>query len=199
MSDPTPTLRPNRPVIARGYARAVSNPRTVVAIAATAVVLAALSLAGPASAAKPRTVDKSKRLWATINVCDTPAHPDTVGIRASMPGSGIAPERMFMRFQVQYFNTVDGRWTNIGAGGDSGFVAVGSARYQRREAGRSFVLNAPPAGQTYRVRGVVTFQWRRGDKVVRQARKRTRSKHPDTANADPKGFSAAECTIRPTA
>jgi hypothetical protein len=103
---------------------------------------------------------------------------------------------MFMRFQVQYFNVTDRLWHNIGPGGDSGFVSVGSAKYDKRETGRYILLTTPPAGQSYRVRGAVTFEWRRGDKVVRRARKRTRAGHTGTRGADPKDFSAAECTIR---
>ena len=39
--------------------------------------------------------------WATVNVCDTAKQPDTIGIRASMPGTpkGV---RLSMRFRVQY-------------------------------------------------------------------------------------------------
>jgi hypothetical protein len=167
-----------------------------------AVLLAAapaLVLAGEASAARAPTLEKNKALWATINVCDSPAHPDTVGIRASMPGSGIRKERMYMRFQVEYFKATDALWHDIGPGGDSGFVAIGSAKYERREAGRNFVLNAPPAGQSFRVRGAVTFEWRRGAKVVRRATKRTRAGHPATVGADPRDFSAAECAVMPPA
>ena len=43
-----------------------------------AVVVLALAVAAPAGAAS--------NLWATVNVCDTPAHPGQVGLRASMPG-----------------------------------------------------------------------------------------------------------------
>jgi hypothetical protein len=141
------------------------------------------------------SIYQSKLLWATVNVCDTPAHPDTVGIRGSMPGSGVRAEQMFMRFQLQYYRASDNRWHNIGASGDSDFIAVGSGRYRARQTGRNFTVT-PPASGSFILRGAVTFEWRKDGEVVRRARKRTRSGHPRTAGADPKGFSAATCQVR---
>jgi hypothetical protein len=165
--------------------------RRAIALAATFVA------AAPASAATAPTIDKSPLLWATINVCDTAKHPDTIGIRASMPGSGRKSERMYMRFQVQYFKVSAQAWANGDATADSGFRSVGAARYRRRESGWNFAITPPPAGQTYRLRGIVTFEWRRKGEVVRRARKRTHSGHPGTTGADPGRFSAAECLIKP--
>jgi hypothetical protein len=193
MTIATTTLRPRGRSITRRYAAAVR--RAIALAAALPLVVPAAGIA--AGRQTGPTVDKSKLLWATINVCDTPKHPDTIGIRASMPGSGRPGERMFMRFQVQYFKVSANQWANGDATADSGFQPVGAAKYRRRESGWNFAITPPPAGQTYRLRGVVTFEWRKGDVVVRRARKRTQSQHADTAGSDPKGFSAAECVIRP--
>ena len=101
----------------------------------------------------------SKRLWATVNVCDTVGHPDSIGIRGSMPGDGDKAEVMFMRFQVQLFDADDARWHNL-AGADSGFVEVGSAR-KARQSGNTFTITPPRAGAApYLLRGAVTFEWR---------------------------------------
>jgi hypothetical protein len=159
------------------------------------VAVVAVAAPGAARAAKRPTVDKSPHLWATINICDTAKHPDTIGIRASMPGSGKRKERMYMRFQVQYWRDSAKKWAPTDATVDSGFQAVGSAKYKRRESGWNFSLTPPPEGQTYRLRGIVSFEWRVGKKVVRSAAKRTRSGHRHTSGADPRGFSAAQCTI----
>src|SRR4051812_27038321 len=73
--------------------------------------------------------------WATVNVCDTAANPDTVGVRGSMPGNGVASQEMFMRFQLQYQRD-DGRWRQLGATGDSGFIDVGRSKTRgSRQAG----------------------------------------------------------------
>jgi hypothetical protein len=173
------------------YARRMSRPSGIAAAALAALVVAVPALA---SAPKPPpTVEASPLLWATVNICDTAAHPDTIGVRGSMPGSRDGREVMYMRFQVQYFSAADDRWHRVRSGGDSGFVRVGRARFESRQAGRSFRF-APRTGAVL-LRGVVTFEWRRDGEVVRRARKRTTRGHRSSAGADPKGHSAPTCTI----
>ena len=154
------------------------------------VCAAGLALAAPAGAVAARAP------WATVNVCDTASNPDTVGIRGSMPGTGSATDEMFMRFQVQY-QREDGSWRLLGPTGDSGFIDAGRARTRTaRQAGQSFRLSPPRAGNVYTVRGLVTFEWRGKDgTVTRRTRKRTTAGHRSTAGADPAGFSAGECTV----
>ena len=104
--------------------------------------------AAPASAAD---VD----LWATVNVCDTAAHPDEIGIRASMPG-GKPRGRLQMRFRVQYRDVADGRWRAV-RDADSGWRRIGKGR-KARESGWSFEV----AGEGQRIlRGVVLYRWMR--------------------------------------
>jgi len=163
---------------------------------AAATALAALAVLAPAAGAKKgSTIYGSRLLWATVNVCNTPGHPDMIGVRASIPGSGIAAERMYVRFQVQYYSASEGEWHNLLSGGDSGWIAVGSASYQARQAGRSFRFQAPSGDGTETLRGAVTFEWRRGDRVVRRARKRTTAGHRDARDGDPAGYSAAVCEL----
>jgi hypothetical protein len=154
-----------------------------------ACAVALLSVA-PASALAARTP------WATVNVCDTASNPDTIGIRGSMPIVVTGATQLFMRFQLQYERS-DGTWRFLSAGGDSGFIDAGRARGRgSRQAGHSFTVTPPRAGNVYTLRGVVTFEWRAKDgAVVRRARRRTTAGHRSTAGADPAGFSAAECTI----
>ena len=98
-----------------------------------------------------------------------------------------------MRFRVQY-KAVDGGWRDFTAASTrSPWKAVGSARYKARQSGWTFPFE-PDAGQRFEVRGVVSFQWRRGDKVVRRATKATTPGH-NVSVADPEGYSAATCEI----
>lgn len=161
------------------------------------VLILLVGLAAPSAAAaqQPRTIDKSRHLWATVNICDTARHPDTMGVRASMPGSGKRRERMYMRFRAQYFSTTDNTWKNFSSKAlDSGWQRVGSARYKARQSGWTFPRLNLRAGQRYELRGVVRFQWRRGKRVVRKAVKSTTRGHR-TAVSEPRGFSAATCRI----
>jgi hypothetical protein len=158
--------------------------RSIVPLSLLAATLVA---AAPAGA-------KSRPVWASINVCDTIAHPDSIGIRASMPGGARKNEQMFMRFQVQYFRGADSRWHPISKGADSGFVLVGTGRFQARQAGRMFVF-APPAGGGFELRGKVSFQWRLNGRVVAHAGRLTTAGHRSAVGADPAGYSAATCVI----
>jgi hypothetical protein len=176
------------------YSRRVLVPRRVAAASLAALATSA-GLAAGAAPAGAADVDKSKALWATVNRCLTSADRFAVGIRASMPGVGDPRQRMYMRFQLQYFDASAKRWKSMGGVADSGFILVGNAGFKRRESGNSFGISAPPAGGEWRLRGVVTFEWRRGKKVVERVRERTVGGHKGTSGSSPKGFSAAECTI----
>ena len=161
-------------------------------LGAIALLMAVIPAA--ASARRADSIFHNKRLWATVNVCDTVGHPDSIGIRGSMPGDGDKVEVMFMRFQIQLFDSDDARWHNLD-GADSGFVEVGSAR-RARQSGNTFTITPPRDGAApYLLRGLVTFEWREDDTVVRRARKSTTAAHPNTAGSDPAGFSSTTCMI----
>ena len=124
----------------------------------------------------------ARTLWATVNVCDTAAHPDEIGIRAALPAS-----RAGVRFRVQYREAASGRWRWVEAA-DSGWHRARRAR----ESGWSFEV----AGDGTRIlRGVVNYRWKRNGAVVRRARRVTEVGHRSTAGADPADFSAATCRI----
>jgi hypothetical protein len=200
MDDLTPTRRPDRRASAARYAARVPASRRaalclLVAVALVVAVAPSGQAAKRSSSKKSSSLTRSSLLWATINVCDTSKHPDTIGIRASMPGSGRKKERMYMRFEVQYFEPVENRWKDVGPSADSGFLSVGAATYRRRESGRDFAISAPAAGQAYQLRGLVTFEWRRGRKIVARTSRTTRSGHKGTTGSDPAGYSATDCTI----
>jgi hypothetical protein len=135
-----------------------------------------------------------KGLWATVNICDTAAYPDKMGVRASMPGDG-ARTTMYMRFSAQYYERSKQAWLDVkGTGGISKWIKAGSGRYARRQAGYTFGFE-PTNGKTFTLRGVVSFEWRKGKRVVRSARINTTGGHPDTATADPVSYSSALCEI----
>jgi hypothetical protein len=160
-----------------------------------AVAAMTLLAASAPALAKSRSLYRSPLLWATVNVCDTPDEPDTIGVRGSIPGSGRSGEHMYMRIQIQYFSRSEHRWHNITQGADSGWIAVGSAQFEVRQAGWSFRFVPPATGGVSRLRGAVSFEWRRGDTVVYHARKRTTGGHRSATGSDPPGFTAASCRI----
>jgi len=148
---------------------------------------------GANAAAKPTTAAERKllqspQLWATIDVCNT------VGVRGSMPGDEQSKDEMYMRFRLQYLDSSTKLWVDLADGAESGYVAVGAAK-SARQTGRSFQL-VPVAGKpAVTLRGVVSFQWRQGTSVEYTVSRPTTAGHVSLAGADPKGFSAAECSL----
>jgi hypothetical protein len=139
------------------------------------------------------TLLQSRELWATIDVCNPTNQPDTVGVRGSMPGDDHTQDKMYMRFQLQYLEAKTNTWIDL-HGGDSEFVSIGSAR-DARQGGWSVQLK-PTAGEpAYTIRGLVIFQWRHGASIVHETTRTTGAGHKSLADADPPGYSAAQCMI----
>ncbi len=160
-----------------------------------ALAIAALCLPALAFAATPLPDPASPLLWSTVDVCDTPAHPNVIGIRGSMPGTGDAGQQMTMRFTVEYLGAKR-RWRYLAAA-DSGDLALGSAAVRARQAGWDFTIAPTPKG--YTLRGVVVFEWRSASANVVQEVRSTTAGHPSSVGSDPPGYSAATCRIRRTA
>jgi hypothetical protein len=123
---------------------------------------------GPAFATAA-TAD-NPRMWATVNICDTAKAPNSMGVRASMPGNDTRM-RMYMRFHAEYWSRSLQDWAPVAGTGVSDWVFAGSADYAHRQAGWTFEFAPPPAGVTFTMRAVVEFQWRRTDRQVARLRR----------------------------
>jgi hypothetical protein len=160
------------------------------------IVLTGLALLVPGSGATAATRD----LWATVNLCNTPQHPNMLGVRGSMPGDG-KREKMYMRFTAQ-FRTPDYTWKRVDGTGRSHWIYAGSARFSSEQAGFNFSLDPPAMGDRWILRGVAEFEWRARRRVngtlrvvvVRRATAITRAGH-STPASEPAGYSAAACVI----
>jgi hypothetical protein len=156
----------------------------------------ALAAVAAAPAADARTADTvtPPPAWATINICDTTAHPDAVGVRGRMRGTGDARVALRMRFRLQYRRS--GEWVQV-PHADSHWVAAGAGDQRYAEAGHTFTVTRPGPHQAFVFRGYVTFQWVDVDGLVVQSTRRvTRGGHPGTMGADPATASAATCAVR---
>jgi hypothetical protein len=154
--------------------------------ASLAALGCALAAAAPASAAR------SHNLWATVNVCDTQSSPDDMGVRARMPGDG-RRHAMYMRFTAQFRSGKT--WKRVSGKSASRWLYAGSSLFRTQELGYTFSFDAPSAGSGYVMRGLVQFQWRtKKGKVLRRTHLYTERGHR-THGADPKGYSAAQCSI----
>ena len=87
----------------------------------------ALALAALAPSAALAKTDARPDLWATVNLCDTPARPGAVGIRVSIPREKGAPEQ-WARIHLQWFDGSKLAWRALRAGGDAGWRRPPRAR-----------------------------------------------------------------------
>jgi hypothetical protein len=168
-------------------------------LAAAAALLPARAPASTSHARAMRAVDtqalyRSRLLWATIDVCNPPDQPSTIGIRGSMPGDAHAHDAMYMRFRLQYTSQTTKQWTDLTKGASARYMSVGSGA-SARQAGRSFRLSMVAGQPAFTLRGVVVFQWRQGTEVVAQVSRPTSAGRESLAGADPTGFSSATCVI----
>ncbi len=154
------------------------------------ILAALIALLAPAAVAHAKP---AKDLWATVNVCDTKKSPDQMGVRARMPGDG-THRRMYMRFAAQF--RTGGKWKQVSGHARSKWLYAGSALFRNQELGYTFSFDAPKAGTTYLMRGLVQYQYRAptSGSVVRRTHRYTSRGHP-TKPAEPKGFSRATCKI----
>jgi hypothetical protein len=160
----------------------------------------------PASATGPpvrlASAAGAEDFWATVNICDTERSPDSMGVRASMPGNG-RRQRMYMRFEATYYSSSRQAWLSVPGAGVSHWVYAGSARHAQRQAGWTFTFTPPPAGATFTVRAVVDYEWRerrRGGEGSRWTAVKRRSRVTRTGvegvdGGDPPGTSKALCLI----
>jgi hypothetical protein len=157
------------------------------------IVFAAAALAGIApSGAAAATTTKHPDLWATVNLCDTPAKPGAVGIRVSIPREKGAP-RQWARIRLQWFDGSRRAWRRVVSGGDAGWARIGIGT-RLVEGGTTFTFPAPKAGSRIVLRGVVDVEWRDGTKVVDRAHLRTTAGHEDTKDRQ-RRVSRASCEI----
>jgi hypothetical protein len=166
--------------------------------------LAGLSWLGlpaiPAEAATPKPptqaqirnavakAERSRDLWATIDICNTKRHPRVLGIRGQMPSLGF-PASHELNIQVDYqptpkigFKPDPHAKTSVALGGSSTRLLQGGAMWQFPR-------------HTGRLRGTVTFVWRRGRTLLGRVTKTTSAGHRDVDFGDPRRYSAADCTI----
>jgi hypothetical protein len=132
-------------------------------------------------------------LWATINMCDPPTKPGSVGVRISIPAHGTRKHRQqqWARIRIQWYD--GSAWQPLGSMGDTGYKHLGHGR-GTFQGGTTFTFDPPAAGQELILRGVVNVQWRTGKKVRGRATLPTESGHANPNDARLQ-MSLATCQI----
>jgi hypothetical protein len=157
-------------------------------VVSVALVVAALAPAG----AVAKDVDHPD-LWATVNLCDTPARPGAVGVRVSIPREKGAPQQ-WAHIHLQWFDGHVRAWRGLATGGDAGWKRIGIGT-RLVEGGTTFTFAPPQAGSRLVLRAVVDVEWRDGKDVVDHARLRTTPGHVDPGDPH-RRVSRSSCEIK---
>ena len=167
-------------------------------IIASVVTLAALPVAGGTAAARSKSptaaqirravrhAERSSALWATVNICDTPKYRLVIGIRGEMPALGFAAQ-LRMTFMIDYAAGTGFKPLH----GVADPVSLGNPRSGVYQGGVRFTFG-PHAGV---LRGRVRFSWWLGKRTVGKVVRTTTAGHHGVSYGDPRGFSAARCSM----
>lgn len=162
-------------------------------VVAPPFALASASRHGPNAtriAAAVRRAERSPNLWATVNICNSSGHRNTIGIRGQMPALGFAAT-LTMAFQLDYWSSSAARFLPIQSPKARRTKQFGVVVSRLEQAGAQFSFG-PHAG---RLSGTVTFTWARGGRVIGQTTRATTAGHPSAAYGSPPHYSAAQCTL----
>ena len=152
----------------------------------TVLVAAALALTPAAALAKPAA---HADLWATVNLCDTPAKPGAVGVRVSIPRERGAPQQ-WARIRLQWFDGNKRAWRLVrSSGGDAGWARFGIGT-RLVQGGTTFTFPLPEARRAHRA-----ARHRRRGVARRHQGRRSRAHDHDRGAPRQPGPSAARVAL----
>jgi hypothetical protein len=138
-------------------------------------LLAAILAAGAAEA--PAQFRPSP--WATVNACDPPQSPGSIGVRVSVPNRRNAAQ--WVRIRIQFFDGRREAWRVARSAGEGRFTKLSDGG-GRVLGGTTFSFTPPSAGSRLKLRGLVDVEWRRGRRVLSKQQVTTRGGHADAAD-----------------
>lgn len=137
-----------------------------------------------------RRAESSASLWATINICNSSAYPDSLGVRGQMPALGFSSV-LSMVIRTEYWSTAEKGFVPIPGSIATRSLTLGGATAGVEQAGAVFPFPAH-AGL---LSASVQFTWILGGKVLGQTLRAATSGHPGADYGSPPHFSAASCRI----
>jgi hypothetical protein len=145
---------------------------------------------GPSPARIRRAIaaaERSRGLWATVNVCNTRRYPHMIGIRGQIPALGFATE-LSMRIQIEYWSEARSRFQRDPYA--STLVRLGAATHGFYQRGVIYLFRQPLL-----LRAAVTFRWRYQGRLLARVTRHTGSGYRPVDYSDPPGYSHATCRI----
>lgn len=174
-------------------------PLTVLALVASSASSSAATSRGATSPAKNPTAarvsvaihqaERSKSLWATVNVCNSKRYPDTLGIRGQMPALGF-PAWLTLNIRLNYYNQQKKQFVPLTHGGTK-LVRLGRWSSGLQQGGYLFSFK-PHAGL---LNATVQFIWRRSGKLLGETSRPTTAGHHMADYGSPAHYSAQQCQI----
>jgi len=168
------------------------------ALVTTVLAAALLVAAGPASAGvgsaqiarAVRSAERSRSLWATVNICDTRKYRNDIGVRGQMPALGFSA-KLYMVVQVNYWSRTHNRFLPIQSNLATTRLSLGNSATGLEQDGAVFPFSA----HTGLLNATFTFIWTRKGTLIGQTVRRTTAGHHDADHGSPPHFSAAQCRI----
>jgi hypothetical protein len=152
---------------------------------------------GPTAAQIRKAVanaERSKMLWATVNVCQTKgkraAKGGNIGVRGQMPTLGFA-STLSLTIQLNRYSAASKSFVAISDPTAKRTVSPGTFAKDLHQAGEVFPFSSP-AGL---LNATVTFSWTRAGKLLGSATQQTTAGHPDTVGGRPAHYSTAHCQL----
>jgi hypothetical protein len=135
-----------------------------------------------------RAAERSKDLWATVNICNTRRYPNSVGVRGQMPTLGF-PAWLSMDVQLSYYNKQKKRF--MPDPHVERLVRLGRWSSGLQQDGAIFSFG-PHAG---RFDATIEFFWRRAGKLLGETTRSTTGGHRSADFGSPAHHTASECRI----
>jgi hypothetical protein len=152
---------------------------------------------GPTAAQIRKAVagaERSKMLWATVNVCQTKgkhaAKGGSVGIRGQMPTLGFAAT-LSMTIQLNRYSVKSKSFAALPYPTARTTVSPGTFATDLHQDGAVFPFSGP-AGL---LNATVTFSWTRAGKLLGSTTQQTTAGHRDAAGGRPPHYSTAQCQL----
>jgi hypothetical protein len=162
-------------------------------LGASAVVSAAPAGADSPSPGRIRAAvtkaEKSHRLWATINICNSRGYRDDLGVRGQMPALGFAAW-LSMDVKLYYYASGRKRFVPVPTRGTK-LVRLGRSSSGLQQSGALFQFSPHQP----RLKATITFIWRRSGRLLGETTRSTTGGHRNADYARPPHYSAATCTI----
>jgi hypothetical protein len=138
--------------------------------------------------------ERSKMLWATVNVCHTKseqaAQGGSIGVRGQMPTLGFA-STFSMTIQLNRYSAKSKSFVALPYATAKTTVSPGAFATDLHQDGAVFPFNGP-AGL---LNATVTFRWTRAGKLLGSTTQQTTAGHPDAAGGRPAHYSTAQCQL----